>query len=224
MGAGLLEQRGDLDGAIEVLSSSVSRLDVEGAEKLVALLTTVGDVSELRRRARPGRFVAMTRRLADWADQVDGNNESGSLAATLALAGLLARTGQSDEALKVLREEVDAGYVEVREPFALLLATTGHHQELETRAALGDWDAWTCWRRSDRRQRVRPGPEHQLLQIPDPLVVLGLRRREDPLTPTPYVILAGTPIGRVPVENAGRDGHINRSSEGRGSPSSMSHT
>ncbi|GIF45415.1 hypothetical protein [Actinoplanes xinjiangensis] len=146
MGAGLLEQRGDLGGAIELLSSSVSRLDVESTEKLVALLTTVGDVSELRRRARPGRFVAMIRRLADRADQVDWNNESGSLAATLALAGLLARTGQSDEALKVLREAVDAGYVEVREPFALLLATIGHHQELETRAALGDWDAWTCWR------------------------------------------------------------------------------
>src|SRR6516165_4068762 len=43
-------------------------------------------------------------------------------------------------------------------------------------------------------QRVRPGPEHQLLQVADPLEVPRLRRREDPLPQTPYVLLSRTPV------------------------------
>ena len=47
-------------------------------------------------------------------------------------------------------------------------------------------------------QRVRPGPEHQLLQIADPLEVPRLRRREDPLPQTPYVLPGGTPVHLMP--------------------------
>jgi hypothetical protein len=52
----------------------------------------------------------------------------------------------------------------------------------------------------NRQQRVRPGPQYQLLQVPDPFSVSHLRRREDPLPQTPYVLLLGTPIYGVPVE------------------------
>ena len=39
-------------------------------------------------------------------------------------------------------------------------------------------------------QRVRPAPQHQLLQVPDLRPVLLLRRLEDPLPQPPYVLLA----------------------------------
>src|SRR4029450_3054600 len=38
-------------------------------------------------------------------------------------------------------------------------------------------------------QRAAAGPEHQLLQIPDPLQIPCLGRREDPLPPPPHVLL-----------------------------------
>src|SRR5450756_2683687 len=43
-------------------------------------------------------------------------------------------------------------------------------------------------------QRVSAGPEHQLLQIADPFEVPSLRRREDPLTQSPYVLFDSTPL------------------------------
>ena len=49
-------------------------------------------------------------------------------------------------------------------------------------------------------KRVGAGAEHQLLQIADLLDVPSLRRREDPLAQTPYVILSGTPTHGVPHE------------------------
>jgi hypothetical protein len=53
----------------------------------------------------------------------------------------------------------------------------------------------------NRQQRVRPRPEHQLLQVPDPWQVPHLRGREDPLPQAPYILLAGTPRHSVPVED-----------------------
>ena len=48
-------------------------------------------------------------------------------------------------------------------------------------------------------QRVRPGPEHQLLQVADPLEVPRLRRREDPLPQPPYVLLRQEPAHALPA-------------------------
>ena len=50
-------------------------------------------------------------------------------------------------------------------------------------------------------QRVRPGPQHQLLQGPDPGPVLLLRRREDPLPQPPDVVLVDPPVDGVPVRH-----------------------
>ena len=50
-------------------------------------------------------------------------------------------------------------------------------------------------------QRVRARAEHQLLQVADLLQVPCLRRREDPLPQTPYVLLRCTPVNSAPVED-----------------------
>ncbi len=50
------------------------------------------------------------------------------------------------------------------------------------------------------QQRVGTRAEHQLLQVADLLEVPCLRRREDPLPQTPYVVLDRTPINRMPIE------------------------
>jgi len=50
-------------------------------------------------------------------------------------------------------------------------------------------------------KRVGARAEHQLLQVSDPLEVPNLRRREDPLAQTPYVILSGAPVHSVPLEH-----------------------
>ena len=47
-------------------------------------------------------------------------------------------------------------------------------------------------------QRVRPAPQHQLLQVPDLGQVLLLRRLEDPLPQPPYVLLVARPVRRSP--------------------------
>src|SRR5450759_292004 len=49
-------------------------------------------------------------------------------------------------------------------------------------------------RRTLADQRVCAVAEHQLLQTADPLEFPGLRRREDPLPETPYVVLNLAPI------------------------------
>ena len=50
-------------------------------------------------------------------------------------------------------------------------------------------------------QRVRPGPQHHLLQGPDRGPVLLPRRREDPAPQPGYVLLVGAPVDGVPVEH-----------------------
>src|SRR6266511_4266682 len=50
-------------------------------------------------------------------------------------------------------------------------------------------------------QRVRPGPQHQLLQRPDLGPVSLLRRLEDFLPQPPYVVLMGPPLDGVPVRH-----------------------
>ena len=48
-------------------------------------------------------------------------------------------------------------------------------------------------------QRVRPGPQHHLLQGPDLGPVLLLRRLEDPSPQPPYSAFVGAPVDGVPV-------------------------
>src|SRR5260370_40499508 len=56
-------------------------------------------------------------------------------------------------------------------------------------------------------QRVRPGPQHHLLQGPELSPVLLPRRREDPLPQPRYVLLVGTPVNGVPLQPALRSVH-----------------
>jgi hypothetical protein len=51
------------------------------------------------------------------------------------------------------------------------------------------------------QQRVAPAAQHQLLQVPDRGQVPVPRRREDPLSQPPYVVLVGPPVDGVPVGN-----------------------
>jgi hypothetical protein len=50
-------------------------------------------------------------------------------------------------------------------------------------------------------ERVRPAPQHHLLQVPDPGPVTILRRREDPASYPPYVVLVEWPVDGLPVED-----------------------
>ena len=56
-------------------------------------------------------------------------------------------------------------------------------------------------------QRVRPGRQHHLLQRPGRGPVLLPRRLEDPLPQPRYVLLVGTPVDGVPVEDVLRSVH-----------------
>ena len=51
-------------------------------------------------------------------------------------------------------------------------------------------------------QRVRPAPQHQLLQVADPFRSPVLRRREDPLPQPPYVVLDRRQSIGVPVQGS----------------------
>ena len=52
-------------------------------------------------------------------------------------------------------------------------------------------------------QRVRPGPQHHLLQGPDLGQILLLCRLEDPAPQPPYVVLVQPPVNSVPLQ-----GHV----------------
>ena len=52
-------------------------------------------------------------------------------------------------------------------------------------------------------QRVRPGPQHHLLQGPDLGQILFLGRLEDPAPQPPYVVLVQPPVNGVPLQ-----GHV----------------
>ena len=56
-------------------------------------------------------------------------------------------------------------------------------------------------------QRVRPGPQHHLLQRPDRGPVLLPRRLEDPPPQPPYVALMEPPVNGVPVQHVLRSVH-----------------
>ena len=71
-----------------------------------------------------------------------------------------------------------------------------HHLTVDTRRAAPSVDLRDP---PHAEQRVRPGTEHQLLQVPDPFEVPCLCCREDSLPQTPYVVVDCPPVDRRPV-------------------------
>jgi hypothetical protein len=117
--AGLLEQRGDLDEAEQMLRTGADAGDKSAASQLANLLAGRGDLAGLRARADAG----------------DG-------AAAVVLAGLLERRGDLDGAEQILRPPADAG----DEPAAVVLVgllekrgdLDGAEQILRARVGVGD--------------------------------------------------------------------------------------
>ena len=109
--AELLTERGDLDGAEQVLRARADAGDRSAADRLAQLLAQRGDLDGLRARADAGEFEAALR-----------------------LAWLLADRGDLDE----LRARADAGDKNAARPLAWLLADRGDLDELRARADVGD--------------------------------------------------------------------------------------
>jgi hypothetical protein len=116
--ARLLEQRGDLDGAMQVLRARAGYGDGNATWRLAKLLARRGDLDELRIRADAG----------------DG-------CAAEALAGLLEQRGDLDGATQVLRASADAGDGVAAFRLAELLARRGDVDGLRARADAGDGNA-----------------------------------------------------------------------------------
>jgi hypothetical protein len=109
--AGLLVERGDLDGATVILRTLAATDDDDAAWLLADLLAERGDLKELRARADAGdRYAA--RRLAELLDE----------------------RGELDE----LRARADAGDEDAAGQLARLLADRGDLEELRARADAGD--------------------------------------------------------------------------------------
>ncbi len=118
--ADLLQERGDLDGAVEMLLASADPNVGSANMQLVELLAERGDLDGLR----------------TWAD-------TGDWAAALRLAGLLAERGDLDG----LRAWADAGNWIAAWRLAGLLAGWGDLDELRARADARDWHA--AWQLAD---------------------------------------------------------------------------
>ena len=118
--ADLLAERGDFDGAVEVLRApaDADAGDPSAAVQLADLLAERGDLDGLRARADAGDPHAAGR-----------------------LAGLLAERGDFDGAVEVLRAPADAGDPSAAVQLADLLAERGDLDGLRARADAGDEDA-----------------------------------------------------------------------------------
>ncbi|MFC6023702.1 tetratricopeptide repeat protein, partial [Plantactinospora solaniradicis] len=120
--AGLLRERGDLDGAVAVLRRLADAGDSYAAWHLAELLRKRGDLDGA---------VAVLRRLADAGDSY----------AARQLARLLRERGDLDEAVAVLRRLADAGNTHAARQLAGLLRERGDLNELRRRAHAGDSSA-----------------------------------------------------------------------------------
>ena len=124
--AGLLAERGDLDGAIQILRARADAGDGYAAERLAGLLAERGDLDGLRARADAGDRAA-AERLADLLaergdlDGLRARADAGDRAAAERLADLLAERGDLDG----LRARADAGDAAAARRLADLLAERG---------------------------------------------------------------------------------------------------
>ncbi len=147
----LLFERGDLDGAAQVLRARANAGDEHAARRLADLLASRGDLDGLRVRAGTGDEYA-ARRLADllferrdldgakqilhgWADVGDGHAVR---RLTESLADLLLESGDLDRAAQVLHAAADAGDEDAAFRLAGLLAQRGDLDGLRARAIAGD--------------------------------------------------------------------------------------
>jgi thioredoxin-like negative regulator of GroEL len=113
--AGLLEKRGDLDEAEQMLRIGADADDPSAAWKLARLLAERGDMDGLQARA-------------DARDR----------AAAFELAELLTQRGDLDQAEQILRFPADAGHQPAAWKLARLLAGRGDLEGLQARADAGD--------------------------------------------------------------------------------------
>ena len=149
--ADLLEKRGDLDGAAQVLRGAADGGDGDAAERLADLLKGRGDLDELRARADGGDGHA-AERLADLLkergdlDELRARADGGDGHAAERLADLLKERGDLDGTAQVLRGLADAGEEGAARRLAGLLKERGDLdgavQVLRKAAdASGGWDA-----------------------------------------------------------------------------------
>ncbi len=141
--AGLLAERGDLDG----LRARADTGDTDAAAALAELLEKRGDLDGLRARADAGDTAA-ARRLADLLAErgdLDGAEhilragaDAGDTAAARRLADLLEKRGDLDGAEHILRALADTGSADAAAWLAVLLNKRCDLDELRTLADAGD--------------------------------------------------------------------------------------
>jgi hypothetical protein len=200
--AGLLEGRGDLDGAEQALRAGADAGDRLAARKLAGLLEKRRDLGGLRARADAGDQYA-ARRLA-WllikrGDRDEGMQMLAALAnagdaeAAAELGGLLAERGDLDGAVQILRGPADAdgeldGQLAAAELVGLL-AERGELDELRARPDAGD--KYAAQRLADLlaergdldelRARAEIGDEHAAERLADLLIEQGRGEEADRL-------------------------------------------
>ena len=144
--AGLLAERGDLDGAIQVLGTLADAGDRDAASRLADLLAERGDldgaIQVLGTLADAGDQDAATRLVRLLAkrgdlDELRTRADAGDTAAATHLLMLLAQRGDADE----LRTLADAGDILAGAMLDGLLVERGDLDELRTRAAGGHIEA-----------------------------------------------------------------------------------
>ena len=151
--ATLLADRGDLDGAVQILRT---RADVGGDEEAAGLLAEqLADLQGLRAQADAGdgeAAVLLVDRLVDRGD-LDGaaqilrtRADAGDWAGHRAARGLLEERGDLDEAAQILRTRADAG--DWRPP-------RGWPVCWWTGATWRGSGSGRCWRRAGRRAAAR---------------------------------------------------------------------
>ena len=138
--AKLLTERGDIDGAAQILRARADAGDEDAADRLAGLLAWQGDLDELRARADSNVYAALSlaELLADRGDlaELRARADDGDVYAARRLPHLLARRGDLAE----LRARAD-GDVYAATELATLLARRGDIDELRARADAGDWAA-----------------------------------------------------------------------------------